>query len=259
MPKKQTEKKTVKKTPKAAAKLEASVYSQAGKETGKIALPESVFGAAWNADLVHEVVTAIRSNARKGTAHTKGRGEVRGGGRKPWRQKGTGRARHGSRRSPIWTGGGVAHGPRTEKIYTKKLNRNARARALASVLSRKFEEGEVLFVDALTFGAPKARDAKKVLAAFSGVKGKESISSKKTNAALIVLPARDENTEKSFRNFGQVSVLQVKDVNPVELLTYKYVVVAKPDEALSVLKHRTELKSARGAAKRADKAAAIKK
>ncbi len=139
----------------------------------------------------------------------------------------------------------MAHGPRTEKSYKKKLNKNVRARALASVLSRKFEEGELLFVDALTFSAPKAQEAKKTLLALSDIKGKEHLATKRTNAALIVLPSRDENAEKSFRNFGNVSVAQVKDVNPVELLTYKYVVVAKPDEALSVLKHRTELKSAR--------------
>jgi large subunit ribosomal protein L4 len=255
---KQTTKKTAKKAAKPTGKLEANVYSQAGKETGKVTLPESVFGVAWNADLVHEVVTALRANARAGTAHTKDRSEVRGGGRKPWKQKGTGRARHGSRRSPIWTGGGVTFGPRSEKIYTKKINRNVRARALASVLSRKLEDGEILFVDALTFAAPKAAEAKKMLSAFKGVKGKEDIASKKANTALIMLPGRDENTEKSFRNFGQIAVSQVKDVNPVELLTYKYVVVAKPDETLEVLKHRTELKSER-VSRKAAKATAVKK
>jgi large subunit ribosomal protein L4 len=131
-------------------------------------------------------------------------------------------------------------------------------RALASVLSRKLEDGEILFVDALTFAAPKAAEAKKMLSAFKGVKGKEDIASKKANTALIMLPGRDENTEKSFRNFGQIAVSQVKDVNPVELLTYKYVVVAKPDETLEVLKHRTELKSER-VSRKAAKATAVKK
>lgn len=230
---------------KQATKLEANVYSREGKETGKITLPESAFGAKWNADLVHEVVTAMQSNARAGTAHTKDRSEVRGGGRKPWRQKGTGRARHGSRRSPIWTGGGVTFGPRNEKDYSKKINKNTRAKALASVLSRKHADGEVLFVDSLSFDEPKAKEALKTLVALSGIKGKESLKGKKKNAALIVLPERDENIEKSFQNFGNVLVEQVKDVNPVELLTYKYVVVAKPEESLKTLERRTVTKTAR--------------
>jgi large subunit ribosomal protein L4 len=228
-------------------KLETSVYSQEGKEVGKISLPESVFGAAWNADLVHEVTVSMQSNARSGTAHTKFRGEVRGGGKKPWKQKGTGRARHGSSRSPIWSGGGVAHGPRTEKDYSKKINRNVRAKALASVLSRKFSDGEMLFIDALTFTAPKATEAKNILKALGTISGKESISTKRTNAALIVLTGRDENTEKSFRNFGQVMVSHIKDVNPVELLTYKYVVVAKPEVSLETLSQRVVTKTARKA------------
>ena len=211
-------------------------------------LPESVFGAAWNPDLVHEVVTSMQSNARAGTAHTKDRGEVRGGGKKPWRQKGTGRARHGSRRSPIWTGGGTTFGPRSEKDYSKKINRNARARALASVLSQKLRDEQVLLVDSFTFDAPKAALAKKALAALGGISGKEDIASKKQNAVLVVLASRDENTEKSLRNFGNVLVTHAKDVNPVELLTYKYVVVAKPEESIETFARRVATKVARKAA-----------
>lgn len=226
-------------------KLESRVYSQAGKEVATIALPENVFGVAWNADLVHEVVVSMQGNARAGTAHTKDRSEVRGGGKKPWKQKGTGRARHGSSRSPIWSGGGVAHGPRNEKDYGRKVNKNAKAKALACVLSQKFVDGEMLFVDALAFTEPKTAEAKKLLGALGTIDGKKDIATKRSNAALIVLPNRDEHAELSFRNFGNVDVVQVKDVNPVELLTYKYVVVAKPDVALKALENRVSTKSAR--------------
>jgi len=95
--------------------MDATIYNKEGKSAGKIALSEKAFGLSWNADLVHQVMVSMMSNARQPIAHTKTRGEVRGGGKKPWRQKGTGRARHGSTRSPLWVGGGVAHGPRNDK------------------------------------------------------------------------------------------------------------------------------------------------
>ncbi|QQR64625.1 50S ribosomal protein L4 [Candidatus Kaiserbacteria bacterium] len=228
-------------------KLEANVYSQEGKEVSHIALPEKVFGVAWNADLVHEVVVSMQGNARSNTAHTKNRAEVRGGGRKPWKQKGTGRARHGSSRSPIWTGGGVAHGPRNERDFTRKINKNARAKALACVLSQKHAQGGLVFVDALTFAEPKTGEARKFLTALGTVAHMKDIGTKKANAALVVLTARDTQAELSFRNFGNVEVMNIKDVNPVELLTYKYVVVAKPEEALKALEARVATKTARKA------------
>jgi ribosomal protein L4 len=117
-----------------------TVYTTDGKQKGTIDLPDTIFAQKWNADLVHQVATSIMSNARAATAHTKDRGEVSGGGKKPWKQKGTGRARHGSSRSPIWVGGGVAHGPRNDKSYTKKINAKMKVKALLLCSLRSFEK-----------------------------------------------------------------------------------------------------------------------
>lgn len=218
--------------------MEATVYNIKGAETGKVTLPESVFGQKWNADLVHEVVVSMMSNARANTAHTKDRSEVRGGGRKPWRQKGTGRARHGSRRSPIWRTGGVTFGPRNERNFSKKINKKIKAKALGMVLSKKFEDGEIIFVDTISLSAPKTAEAKGMLKALSKVKGAESLANKKKNAALVVLAARDENTEKSFRNFGNVLLQHAKDMNTIELLSYKYVLISDPEAVIETMKAR---------------------
>ncbi|MFM2374063.1 MAG: hypothetical protein RLZZ234_58 [Candidatus Parcubacteria bacterium] len=221
--------------------MDTKIYDVTGKETGTIALPEAVFGASWNANLVHEVVVSMQSNARASTAHTKFRGEVAGGGKKPWKQKGTGRARHGSSRSPIWVGGGVAHGPRTEKSYAKKINKNVRAKALAVVLSKKYADGQIVFVDSLSFGKPSAKDARAAMVGLGAVA--KDLPIKRKNAALVLLASRDEHTEKSFRNFGNVEVMQARDVNPVEVLTYKYVIVADPKASLEVLSGRVASKA----------------
>jgi large subunit ribosomal protein L4 len=218
--------------------MNAKIYSHEGKEVGTIALPTDVFGVQWNADLVHEVVVGMQANARTSSAHTKGRGDVRGGGKKPWKQKGTGRARHGSSRSPMWVGGGVSHGPRSEKDYSVKINKKVRAKALATVLSKKQVDAEIIFLDALTFAEPKAAQSKLILKALALGAGQASLATKRKNAAVVILPTRNEITEKSFRNFGNIEVMQAKDVNPVDLLTYKYVVMVEPTSTVEILSKR---------------------
>lgn len=218
--------------------MNAKVYSREGKEAGSVTLSEAVFGVAWNPNLVHEVVTGMQANARISTAHTKDRSEVRGGGKKPWRQKGTGRARHGSSRSPIWTGGGTTFGPRSEKDYSVKINKKVRAKALATVLSKKFADQEVLFVDSLNMTEPKTKEAKAVLTAIAKGAQKDSLATKRKNAAVVILADRNLATEKSFRNFGNIEVVMAKDINPVELLTYKYVVVADAQSSVEILEKR---------------------
>ncbi len=215
--------------------METPIYNQKGETTGKITLPESVFGVPWNADLVHQVMTAMLGNERDPIAHTKTRGEVSGGGKKPWQQKGTGRARHGSTRSPIWVGGGVAHGPRNDKNYARKINRKAKTQALYTVLSRKYRDGEVLFVDNLVFGAPKTKDAKAVIASFSKIKGFEKFTSKPKNVAIIAIDKKYPELTKSFGNFGNIAIEELRNINPLSVLNHRYLIIADPKVALAAL------------------------
>jgi large subunit ribosomal protein L4 len=228
--------------------MKTNIYSQTGKSVGTLELPETTFGAAWNDQFMHDIVVAYQANARAGTAHTKDRGEVTGTGKKPWNQKGTGRARHGDRKSPIWKGGGVAHGPKSEKDYTQKINRNARSKALAIALSKKYADGEIVFVDALTFAEPKTKDARGIINALGGIEGMSALATRRVHAATIVLPNRDANAEKSFANFGNFTVAQAKDVSVVDLLTNKFVVIAGAEAALETLVKRASTKQVRKAA-----------
>lgn len=216
--------------------MEQTVYNQKGKETGKIKLPEAVFGLAWNADLVHQVVVSMMSSSRHSIANTKTRGEVSGGGKKPWQQKGTGRARHGSTRSPIWVGGGIAHGPRSDKNYDRKVNKKAKTKALYTLLSKKFKDGEILFIDSLSFKAPKASEAKDTLMAFSKIKGFEKFATKPKNVAILSVDKKTPEVTKSFKNFGNVEVEELRNINPVSLLNHKYLVIANPSESLKSFK-----------------------
>ncbi len=218
--------------------MNTKLYTTTGSEAGSLELPASLFEVVWNADLVHGVVTAMQANGRAGTADTKGRGDVRGGGKKPWKQKGTGRARHGSSRSPIWAGGGVAHGPKSEKDYTSKINKKMRAKALASVLTKKFADTEMIFLSELAMTEPKAALGKTILKAIATGTGKTDLATKRKNAAILVLAKRDEAVELSFRNFGNIEVMQAKDINPVDLLTYKYVIMGGAADTLKVLETR---------------------
>lgn len=218
--------------------MEATVYNSKGEKAGKIALPEKVFGAKWRADLVHQVVEGMRSNKRSGTADTKGRGEVRGGGKKPWKQKGTGRARHGSTRSPIWVGGGVAHGPLAEKSYKKKISKKMRAQALFSVLSKKMKDGEIIFVDSLSVPEMKTKGAVEVTKSLSKATGFKEISTSKKPRVLTALFERNTNTEKSFRNIPSLDIVFLKNLNPLDVLNRKYLLIENPDESVKFLESR---------------------
>ncbi len=217
--------------------METKMYNIEGKDAGKVTLPENIFGLPWNADLVHQVVVAMQANARHSNAHTKDRGEVRGGGRKPWQQKGTGRARHGSSRSPIWKGGGVTHGPRNEKNYAVKINRSMRQKALLVALSRKYKDGQIVFIDSVSLAAPKTKTAAAMLKSLS--------INKRSNAAYIALPSRDQNALKSFRNMGNVEVGSIADLNPIHVLGKKQLVIVDPKSAIETLSKKLSAKAAK--------------
>jgi len=232
--------------------MESKVYNQNGKETGKVVLPEGVFGAKWNNDLVHQVVVSIQGNARTPVAHTKDRSEVAGGGRKPWKQKGTGRARHGSRRSPIWIGGGVTHGPRNEKNYSKKINKKMKIGALYSVLSKKFADNEILFIDTLNLDEKKSAFAKKILQDLSKISGFDGLSTKRKNTALIATYGKNDNIYKSFSNFGNIAIEEARNLNPVDILNYKYLIISEPKESINFLSSKVEQKTSSEKSKKAE-------
>lgn len=215
--------------------METTLYNQKGTSAGKLTLPTSVFGVKWNADLVHQVVLAMQANKRSGTAHTKDRSEVSGGGKKPWAQKGTGRARHGSSRSPIWVGGGVTFGPRVEKDYSQKINKKMRTKALFSVLSKKQDLGKLLFVDAISLSAMKTKDAASIVSAFAKIEGFERLTSKKPTTALLALSAPDAAIEKSFANLPGITVGLAKDLNALDAMSFNHIIMVNPAEVVPTL------------------------
>lgn len=215
--------------------METTIYTQEGKQKGKLALPEEIFALPWNADLVHQVVVSEESSRRTPVAHTKDRGEVRGGGKKPWQQKGTGRARHGSTRSPIWVGGGVAHGPRNDKNYNRKVNRKMKAKALYTILAKKQRDGEIIFIDSLNFAEPKTKLGKGFINAFGAISGFEKLVTKRTNKVYIAAASTEKDVKRVFNNFGSIEVGDVRNLHPVDILRYKYLIITNPEDAFKTL------------------------
>jgi len=220
--------------------IEAKVYNVEGKTTGKVELPEALFGVKWNNDLVFQVATAMQANLRRTIADTKDRSEVRGGGKKPYRQKGTGRARHGSSRSPIWIGGGITHGPLSEKDYSQKINKKMKAKAFLTVLSKKLAEDEVIFVEDVPMTAIKTKQAQTYLNNLAKA-GFKTLNYQKGNRALVSVSKSDAKVAKSFRNIKSAKVSELRDINMLDLLNYKYLVVANPTDSLVALKARAKM------------------
>jgi len=219
--------------------METTIYNIKGEKAGTLELPENLFNLPWNADLVHQVVTSMQGNARNRTAHTKTRGEVRGGGKKPWQQKGTGRARHGSSRSPIWKGGGVTHGPRNDKSYVTKINQKMRQKALLIALSQKARDGEIILMESFGLEQPKTREAKQILSGLSKIFPKLS---KGKNAALVTLHNAHLNTHKSFRNIGNIELSEVRNLNPLSVLSSAYLIITDPQTSFDTLSKKEIVK-----------------
>jgi len=192
-------------------------YNQNGEKVGSMDLPDAVFGVELNEALLHQAVVAQMANMRRVIAHTKDRSEVRGGGKKPWRQKGTGRARHGSRRSPIWVGGGVTFGPTTDKNFKKKINAKMKRKATLMALSGKAKDKELIVLDKLELAAPKTKEMAVVVdKVVPGVA-----------TALLMLPERNETIQRAGRNLSDFKTINVLNINVLDLLNHKYLVMTQ--------------------------------
>lgn len=190
--------------------MKIDLYTQKGEKKGTVEVSDAMFKVKINKEAVTLAVLRQTANARRSTASTKSRGDVRGGGRKPWRQKGTGRARFGSSRNPIWRGGGVAFGPTIDRNYTKDMTKKARRIALFSCLSVKAGDNDVLALDKFEAKEPKTKEFAKMLTKLS-VK----------RSLLVVIPEKDVNLEKSAANLPNVKTVLVNYLNPHDLLKHE--------------------------------------
>ncbi|MDP2820795.1 MAG: 50S ribosomal protein L4 [bacterium] len=201
--------------------MKIKVYNQKGEETEMMAVPKEIFGVDFNSDLIYEVQRSQMANRRKIIAHTKNRGEVSGGGKKPWAQKGTGRARHGSIRSPIWRKGGVVFGPRKEKNFKQKINKKTKVKALFMVLSQKVRDNELLVLDKIDLKEFKTKFVAEILKNLGALNKSIIISLEKgikDNQDKIILASR---------NINRVKLLPIEDLNALDLLSVKFLILTK--------------------------------
>ena len=220
--------------------MKTTLYNQNGEIVDEVELPDKIFGLKMKPNLVHQVLTAQLANSRQVIAHTKGRGEVRGGGRKPWRQKGTGRARHASIRSPIWKGGGVTFGPTKERNFKKKINKKMRRQALFMSLSSKIWDKEFLALDDLKLSAVKTKEALKILTTLAGKLEGYRLGKSDRDSILIITPGQDRNIQRAVRNLPFAGVTSAQNLNPKDILDKKYLILLK--DAVPVIEKLRPLK-----------------
>lgn len=204
--------------------LNVNVYNIKGEKVGTTKLLPEIFDVEMNPDLVYQAVVTQLANKRQNIAHAKDRSEVRGGGIKPWRQKGTGRARHGSIRSPLWRGGGVTFGPTKERVFKKKINKKMKRKALFMILTSKVKDNELILLDKLEIKEPKTKVMAKIL---------ENILKKRQKNVLVVIPKKDENVILANRNIFYSKTLLADSLNIIDLLSFKYLLM--PKEAIKVI------------------------
>lgn len=203
--------------------MKIDTYNQQGENIGQTDLPDSIFGVKVNPDLMHQVVVSQAANRRQGNAHSKDRSEVSGGGKKPWRQKGTGRARAGSNRSPIWKGGGVTFGPTNERVYKKVIPQKMRQKAILMALSGKVQSQLLILLDDLKIPAVKTKEINKIL---------QNLPCKK-QTVLIAVPSYNAGLIRAARNIPQAALAVIKDFNALDLLSSKYLLITR--EGIEVL------------------------
>ncbi len=194
------------------------VYNLEGKELEEIKLDSHIFDIDINPDLVHQVSEIQQANARLSLAHTKTRSEVSGGGKKPWKQKGTGRARHGSIRSPLWIGGGVTFGPRKERNFAKKINKKMKKKALFMILTDKVKENNFIVVDDLKLEKIKTKDLVNIL---------KKLPFEALKSILIVLSDKNENVMRSALNLPKINTILADSLNVIDTLKYNYLLIDK--------------------------------
>lgn len=198
--------------------MEYSIYNKNAENIGKVELPDNVFNLKINSDLLHQVVTSQMSNRRQVIAHAKGRGEVRGGGKKPWRQKGTGRARHGSIRSPIWKGGGATFGPTKERNFKKKINSKMARKAMFIALSSKVNDNQLSILDNMRLDKIKTKEIASMY---------KKVMRGKTGKTLFVTPISDPKILLSARNLQGITTVEARNLNALDILSHKNLLLLK--------------------------------
>lgn len=198
--------------------MKVNLYNEKGEKTEhSVILPKEIFDVKFNADLVHQVFTVLSANKRQISAHTKNRGEVAGSGIKPWRQKGTGRARHGSKRSPIWVGGGVSHGPRKDRVLEREIPKKMRRKALFMVLSQKAKDNDLIVLEKFNSEEGKTKETAKIL--------KNLLLNGKS--LFIALANYDKKTVLSARNIKKTKIDDARNLNVLDLMNTKYLLLTK--------------------------------
>lgn len=218
--------------------IKIKIYNQQAEAVGEMELADKVFGVKVNEALVHQAVVAQMANERKVIAHTKDRSEVRGGGRKPWKQKGTGRARHGSSRSPIWIGGGVTFGPRNERNFKMRINKKMKQNAMLMALSDKAANENLIVMDKLEMAEFKTKFFKKIIDNLESKKANQPVGGQenKKRSILMLVNQADDKIKFSARNLPGVELINLDNINLADLLKYKNLVMTK--DAVEKLEER---------------------